>query len=425
MLRLFICVFLLATLTLPVATQGAVQTGAEVLARQNFQPIRGKRFGLITNQSAQVHGVHLIDLMERSGVKPALIFTPEHGLEGGAEDGVKLCGGNRRGIPVRSLYGTELKPSPAELKGLDALLFDIQDVGVRYYTFISTMGLAMQAAAQAGVPFVVLDRPNPLGGDYVAGFSRDDIPQSFTSLFPIPMVHGLTVGELALMIKGEGMLPGMDALDLSVIPMQGWERTMRWPDTGLPFITTSPNIPGFETSLLYAGMGLVEATDVSEGRGTEDPFHLLGAPGIDPEALAQGLNHAGLSGLRFEPARFVPKRIPGKCSDPKFEGREIGGVRVEITDYHEVHPVEAGLTVLAAFYQAIAPEQRRLFFQGGFDDMAGSTQLRKVLSRGGRPDEIAAMWSDEVGEFLKKREPYLLYPELADPDSQPGDEEPE
>ncbi|MBJ6728002.1 exo-beta-N-acetylmuramidase NamZ family protein [Geomesophilobacter sediminis] len=413
MYRLLASLLLLSSWLLPLSAHAAVVTGAEQLARENFGFLRGTRFGLITNQTAQVRGVHLIDLMERAGVPPAVIFTPEHGLEGTAEDGVKLTDTKHEGIPVRSLYNGEMKPRPDDLKGLDYLVFDIQDIGVRYYTYISTMGLAMEAAAQADVPFVVLDRPNPLGGDYVAGFPGTDVPRSFTSLFPIPVAHGLTVGELASMIKGERLLPGLDDLDLIVVRMQGWERWMRWPDTDLDFVGTSPNIADFEASLMYAGTGLVEATGASEGRGTTEPFQLLGAPGIDAEQLAQQLNQERLPGLHFEPVQFTPQRLPGKCSDPKFKGTPVSGVRIDITDYHEVRPVETGIAVVCALYGALSPERRAGFFQGGFDDMAGTRQLRGEVGGGVPPQRIEEGWSQAVGDFLKRREPYLLYPQEA------------
>ena len=267
-----------------------VKTGAEVLAEDAFSLLTHKKFGVVTNRSAIVRGVHLLDIIASAGLRPAVIFAPEHGLRGEAEDGVQVTDGLDAGIPVKSLYGQTKKPWGGDLKGLDLLILDFQDVGARFYTYISTMGLVMQAAAEAHVSLVVLDRPNPLGGDYVSGFVRHDLPPSFTSLYPIPIAHGMTVGELALMIKGSHMLPGLSNLDLTVVRMEGWERSMRWPDTELAWIPTSPNLPEFDSSLLYAGMCLLEGTGASEGRGTVTPFALAGWPGIDEEALAAKLN---------------------------------------------------------------------------------------------------------------------------------------
>ena len=219
--------------------------------------------------------------MHTSGkVRLAVIFAPEHGLRGLKEDGVQITAGadERTGIPVFSLYGNVRKPTPEMLRGLDLLLFDIQDIGVRFYTYISSMGLAMQAAAAAQIPFVILDRPNPLGGEYISGPLLEPAFISFTGAYPIPVAYGMTVGELATMIKGERMLPGLEGLDLRVIRMEGWHRVMKWPETGLEWVRTSPNIPDFETALLYPGICFFEGTDASEGRGTLEPFSVIGHP---------------------------------------------------------------------------------------------------------------------------------------------------
>lgn len=407
------CIIVLSLLTVlffpRFATAAPVKIGAELLSQEGFQSLKGKRFALVTNHTAVVAGTHLLDLMEKKGVQPAVIFTPEHGLRGKAEDGVKLPDDTSDGVPVKSLYGATRKPRQEDLKGLDLMLFDIQDAGVRFYTYISTMGLAMQAAAQSGIPFVVLDRPNPLGGDYVAGFVRRSLPSTFTSLYPIPLAHGMTVGELAGMIKGEGMLPGLEQLQLSVVKMQGWHRWMRWPDTGLPWIATSPNIPVFESALLYPGTGMLEGTAVSEGRGSAEPFQLAGWPGIDGEALASRLNKEGLPGVRFEPVTFKPASLPGFSSAPKYRDRELGGVKIQITDYRSVLPVETGAVLIDAIYCALPEQARGAFFRGGFDDMAGSDLWRKGVLAGEPARLIVAGWSGQVDEFLGLRKGYLLY----------------
>lgn len=388
---------------------GVVKTGAEVLSEQGFLPLQGKRFALITNQSAMVGDKHLLEVMEKQGVRPALIFSPEHGLKGNAEDGVKLADDACAAIPVKSLYGASKKPRTDDLKGIDLVVFDIQDAGVRFYTYISTMGLAMQAAAKAGVPFVVLDRPNPLGGDYVAGFVREKTPGSFTCLYPIPLAHGLTVAELARMIKGEEMLPELGKLDLRVVPMQGWQREMRWPDTGLRWVATSPNLAAIESALLYPGTGLLEGTGASEGRGSTRPFQIAGWPGIDANALARRLNDEQLPGLHFEPMQFTPVRLPGISSAPKYRDREVSGVNIEITDYRKMAPVQAGVAVMAALQAALPEKTRPSFFWGGIDDMAGSPELRRGLQAGETAAAIEARWTPGVARFLEKRKPYLLY----------------
>jgi uncharacterized protein YbbC (DUF1343 family) len=411
----FHCVITAALLLLlcspGLSSAHTVKTGAEILHDQDFQAIKGKKFALVTNNSAQVRGTHLLELMERKGVQPAVIFTPEHGLKANAEDGVHLPDGSSAGIPVKSLYGAVKKPRLEDLKGLDLVLFDIQDAGVRFYTYISTMGLAMQAAAQTGVPFMVLDRPNPLGGNYVAGFVRESLPATFTSLYPIPLAHGMTVGELAQMIKGEEMLPGLAQLQLSVVRMQGWQRDMRWPDTGLPWVATSPNMAAFESVLLYPGTGLLEATNASEGRGSVHPFQVAGWPGIDAQLLARSLNEEELPGLRFEPAQFTPVSLPGVSSVPKYRDRALAGVRIEITDYRSVDPVETGVAILGALYRIIPEPARGAFFRWGFDDMAGSELMRKGVQTGEPAQMIEARWNADIEDFLDLRQEYLLYRE--------------
>jgi uncharacterized protein YbbC (DUF1343 family) len=408
--RFILSITLLVTLCFPVLSQAeSVKTGAELLYEDGFQPLKGKRFALVTNQSATVAGVQLLEAMEKKGVQPAVIFTPEHGLKGKAEDGVRLDDGSVQGIPVKSLYGETKKPRKEDLKGLDLVVFDIQDVGVRFYTYISTMGLVMQSAAEAGIPFMVLDRPNPIGGNYVSGFVRESQRGSFTSFYPIPVAHGMTVGELAEMIKGEAMLPGLAQLDLTVVRMQGWQRWMRWPDTGLPWVATSPNLASFESTLLYPGTGMLEGTSASEGRGSSEPFRIAGWPGIDAQIVAQRLNSEGLPGLRFEPIHFTPVSIPGISSAPKYRNREIDGVRIEITDYRTVQPVEAGIAVISALYGAIHEPARKVFFHGGIDDMSGSKQVRKSVQAGELPSAIVSRWSDGVRRFLSIRQQYLLY----------------
>ena len=266
------------------AATAAIITGAERLAAAAFAPLDRRRVGLITNQTGRVGADHVADLLSSArGPRLAAIFAPEHGFRGTAEAGAAVQDGRdrRTGVPVLSLYGATRKPTEAMLRDIDVLVFDIQDVGVRFYTYISTMGLAMQAAAARRIPFLVLDRPNPLGGEDVSGFVLEPALTSFVGQYPMPIVHGMTVGEIARMIKGERWLDGLDGLDLTVIEMEGWKRAMRWPATGLAWIPTSPNVPTFETALVYPGMGLVGEVLVNEGRGTPTPFLQFGAPWLD------------------------------------------------------------------------------------------------------------------------------------------------
>jgi uncharacterized protein YbbC (DUF1343 family) len=404
-----LCLFI-SLFVYPAAARAAlVKTGAEVLLLEEFSRLKGKSIGLVTNHSAVVNGVHLIDLMIQAGTPPSVIFTPEHGLQGTAEDGVHVGNGSYAGIPVISLYGAVKKPPAEDLAGLDLMIFDIQDVGVRFYTYISTMGLAMQAAAEKGIPFMVLDRPNPLGGNYVAGFTRKELPATFTAFYPIPIAHGMTVGELALMVRGAAMLSGLERLEIVVVKMEGWQRWMRWPDTGLPWVPTSPNIPDFQSALLYPGTGLLEATGASEGRGTLKPFRLVGWAGIDREQLARDLNEAKIPGLRFEPLQFVPLPTPGKTSVPKQAKKLVDGVELVIEDQQAVEPVEAGIAVVRWLYEGLSEGERQQFFRQGFEDMTGSAALRPAIRQGKSVSELIDLWSEEKAAFLEARREYLLY----------------
>jgi uncharacterized protein YbbC (DUF1343 family) len=392
-----------------------VVTGAQHLVDSEFAALDGLRVGLVTNHTAVVDTAdggpgHLIDRLHAArNVTLAALFGPEHGLRGTAEAGAAVESGRdaATGVPIYSLYGSSKRPPPESLAGLDALVFDMQDVGARFYTYVSTMGYAMQAAAEAGLPFVVLDRPNPLGG-HVGGFVLEPEHTSFVGLYPIPVQHGLTAGELALTIRAEGWLPGLDALDLRVVEMAGWDRSMLWPDTGLGWTPTSPNVPDFETALVYPGAALFEGTVVSEGRGTEAPFRLVGAPWLDGAALADTLDARELPGVRFEPARFTPRSIPGVAAHPKFEGEAVEGVLVVVTDAGAVEPVALGVHLLHAAYQQ-RTHNVDFFDADWLAKLAGTRRLQRMLEVGARPEQIVAAWEDEVATFERARRPYLLY----------------
>lgn len=402
----------------PANAPPAVQTGAQRLVAGGFAELRGLRVGLVTNHTARVDTAdggppHLIDRLHAApDVTLAALFGPEHGLRGTAEAGDRVRDGRdpSTGVPVYSLYGDTRKPTPAQLRDLDVLVFDMQDIGARFYTYISTMGLAMQAAAEAGLPFVVLDRPNPIGGR-VEGPIIEARHRSFVGQFAIPVTHGMTVGELARMIQGERLMTGLEHLDLRVVAMEGYTRAMPWEATGLPWIPPSPNIPDVETARVYPGAGLFEGTSASEGRGTRTPFRLVGAPGVDAARLAAELNGRGLPGVRFEAAPFTPVSIPGMASGPKLEGRALGGIRTVVTDAEAFRPLETGVHLLHAFYHAVPTAQRRAFFRADWlAKLYGTDRLRARLVAGDRPETIVAAWAADAETFRTRRAPYLLYP---------------
>lgn len=404
----------LAMTTPTLAAKPPFSSGADVWRRQGFAPFKGKRIGLITNQTGLSGGKHLADILAAdANVKLAALFGPEHGVRGDAEAGAKVKDGRdpKTGIPVFSLYGATRKPTSAMLRGLDALVFDIQDVGVRSYTYISTMGLAMQAAAEARIPFLVLDRPNPLGGEYVSGFVLEPALKSFVGQYPIPIVHGMTVAELAIMIRAERWLPGLDRLELAVSKYENAARFMRWPEIGEKWVPTSPNVPTFDAALVYPGIGLVGETLVNEGRGTPTPFSLFGAPWLDAKGAVERLSAARLPGVRFSAETYTPRPIPNVAADPRFRNTPIQGVRVNPTDVARFEPLEVGIHALAELHAQASAKRIALFPEklAMFHAISGTRRLHAAITSGQPASKIIASWRDEVAAFKTKRSRHLLY----------------
>lgn len=391
--------------------QETVRTGADVLAVSNFDRLDGKTVGLVVNHTALVGDEHLINLVHAApNVSVGAIFGPEHGLRGTAEDGEAVSDGKDllTGAPVHSLYGATRKPTSTMLAGLDVLIFDIQDVGARFYTFISTMGLSMQAAAEAGIPFVVLDRPNPLSGAYVSGFILESDQESFVGQYAIPIAHGLTVGELAMMIQGEGLMPGLESLALEVVSMEGWDRSMQWPDTGRPWVATSPNIPQFDNALVYPGTCFFEATSASEGRGTLTPFLQVGSIEVDGSRIAEELNKKSLPGVRFEGVEFTPTPLSSMDSAPKLNGQTIRGLGISVTDRKSYQPVEVGIHILHAYYHASPDADQFLSRPEWLARLSGTSRLLEMLASL-TPEAIIASWESNTATFTQRSEHYYLY----------------
>ncbi|MHB1050852.1 MAG: exo-beta-N-acetylmuramidase NamZ family protein [Bacteroidota bacterium] len=389
----------------------AVKVGADVLFESKMDVIKGKRIGLVTNHTAVLsNGDHLADVLHSSKhVTLAALFGPEHGVRGDAPDGrtIRDTVDAKTGVPVYSLYGRINKPTSEMLKNVDVLLFDIQDVGARFYTFISTMFLCMEAAAENNIPFVVLDRPNPITGNLVGGPMRVDSLKTFVGWVPIPIAHGMTVGELALMANNEGWLNEKKKADLTVIRMDRWKRSMWYDETSLKWIKPSPNMATLTTAIVYPGLCLIEGINVSEGRGTEKPFEYIGAPWIDGKKLADYLRQYNLPGVTFESIEFTPMEIPNVASNPKYKGKKCGGVYVKVSNRTTLNPVKTGIAVVAAIH-ALYPDSLK-FRDRGFDRLAGTPKIREEILKGTSVDAIVSSWSDEVKEFSKKRIPSLLY----------------
>ncbi len=386
-------------------------TGAEA-GIDVSRALAGKRLGLITNPTGVTKSLEAtLDVLHRDGrFRLVAAFGPEHGLRGEAQDAVHIGDfrDERTGLPVHSLYGANRRPAPEALAGLDALVFDIQDAGVRFYTYISTMVLAMRACAEAGKEFIVLDRPNPISGALVEGGILDERFASFVGACPVPVRHGLTLGELA-MWANETLAIGCE---LTVCKMIGWKRAMWADDTGLPWVMPSPNLPSLDTATVYPGACFVEGTNLSEGRGTARPFELIGAPWIDGRALADRLNSVELAGCRFRPVFFEPRFS-------KHAGEVCGGVQIHVVDRIAFRPVRTGVHILAAIrtlysnqFQWIGTPEQASAGRLHIDLLAGTDELRRTLDLGGccrGIDDLLSKWEADAARFEAERERFLLY----------------
>ncbi|SIT72720.1 Uncharacterized conserved protein YbbC, DUF1343 family [Edaphobacillus lindanitolerans] len=376
-----------------------ISLGVDVLLGDQKDLIRGKKVGLITNPTGVDKDLNsIVDLLHNDPeVELTALYGPEHGVRGDAQAGqyVEYYIDEVTGLPVYSLYGKTRKPTPEMLEGVDVLLFDIQDVGTRFYTYIYTMALAMEAANENGIPFVVLDRPNPLGGEKVEGPVLDPEFASFVGQYAIPLRHGMTVGELARLFNTEF---GIGA-DLTVVEMKGWKRKAYFDDTGLPFVMPSPNMPTLETALVYPGAALVEGTNLSEGRGTTKPFELIGAPFVNSTELAAALNDLQLPGVKFRAASFTP-------TFSKHSGKLSHGVQIHVTDRDKYQPVETGLHIVKTVHD-LYPEDVTL--TAFFDNLIGNGWIREGIENGMSVEEMKAQWKNELKKFEKVRKQYLIY----------------
>jgi uncharacterized protein YbbC (DUF1343 family) len=392
-----------------------VSVGAERLLTEYRHLIDGKRVGIITNHSA-VAGedtLHVIDLLHNDpDVTIAALFGPEHGLRGQADAGEPVDDSvdELSGAPVYSLYGANRRPTMEMLTDVDLLIFDMQDVGARFYTYPATMGRSMISAAEAGIPFLVLDRPNPLGGNRIEGFIREDDFVSGIGLFPTPVTHGMTIGELALMIRGENWMDGLEELELHIIKMAGWNRDMLWDETGLPWIPPSPNIPDAETAYVYPGTCYFEGITASEGRGTYKPFLQTGAMYVDGQTIAERFNARDIPGIHAFGTVFTPESIPGMSRNPKLSGEEIEGVRLEVTDAKALFPVAAGIHLLDLFYHTLPDSVCDEFFnERGMQVRAGNKLVQQILENGDGAGAVISLWQEDVEFFIRQRTPYLIY----------------
>jgi uncharacterized protein YbbC (DUF1343 family) len=375
---------------------GRVQMGIDVLEVEKFAPLRGKHVGLITNHTGlDAQGRSTVDVLTHApGVQLVALFSPEHGLAGRNDERISSTKDAATGLPIYSLYAETLRPTDAMLKGIDTLVFDVQDAGVRFYTYTSTMAYCMEEAARRNIAFFVLDRPNPVGGEIVEGPLLDTDKISFTAYFPLPVRYGLTIGELAQLFNSENHI----ACDLHVIAMKNWHRNYFYESTGVRWIPPSPNLRTLKGAVLYPGLEILQNAGVSVGRGTETPFEEFGAPWINGDEVAAALNERHLPGLRFAGQPFIP--VVGL-----YTGQRCGGVAVRVTDRQVVRAMRMGLEIATIL---------KKLYPGDFDPaklllLTGNAETIRQLEEGATPDQIVASWSSDLTGFDIVRRKYFLY----------------
>ncbi|MFC4751836.1 exo-beta-N-acetylmuramidase NamZ domain-containing protein [Exiguobacterium profundum] len=377
-----------------------VELGVDRLM-ENPEILKGKRVGLITNPTGiNAERTSIVDLFDQSDdFELTALYGPEHGVRGDAQAGSTVSSyiDDVTGLPVYSLYGATKKPTPEMLQDVDVLVFDIQDVGTRYYTYIYTMAYAMEAAAENGIPFVVLDRPNPQGGLRVDGPVLDPDYSSFIGLYPIPLKHGMTVGELARLFNTEYQIQA----DLEVVKMKGWKRSMMYEDTGLPFVMPSPNMPTTDTVNVYPATGLFEGTNLSEGRGTTKPFQLIGAPYIKAHEYANELNGLDLPGVAFRAASFTP-------TFSKHAGKLTHGVEVYVTDPARFESTRTGIAMIQMAH-SMYPDDFEFLANDFITKLTGNAYVKDMILEGAPLEDILTKIEDERDAFLPIRKEYLLY----------------
>ncbi len=373
-----------------------VLTGIDVLAKQGFAPLSGLRLGLLTNKAGKTReGRRTVDVLAKAeGVKLVALFSPEHGLGADREGEIGGTFDSATGLPIHSLYGQTKRPTPEMLQGLDAIAIDLQDVGVRFYTYATTMAYVMEEAAKAKIKVVVLDRPNPIGGAGTSGPVLDKDLISFVGYFPMPVTHGLTLGELARFFNGEGHI----GADLQVIAMEGYRSQSWFADTGLAWESPSPNLKRLTGTLLYPGIGMLEFANLSVGRGTPAPFEVVGAPWIDAAALARELTRAQVPGVRVRPTTFVPK-------SSKFKGQTCQGVALTVLSRDRFDALRLGLEIAVAL-RRLHPEA---FEHRDLLKLLGSRETLAAIEAGKAPSAIAASWQAGIAMFKARAAPYTLY----------------
>jgi len=387
------------------------QTGLDVLIESDFRIIENKNIGIICNHtSCDKDGNHIVDLIfnhQKCNVKA--IFAPEHGFRGNKSAGVKINTNidSTTGSPVYSLYGKIKKPTKEMLKNIDVLLYDIQDIGARFYTYISTMTMAMKAAAENRIPIIILDRPNPIRGDIVQGGIRQFGYESFVGMHPTPIRYGMTCGELANYINDEILHQENLSCDLHIVKLQNWNRSLWYDEIEIPWIAPSPNMTNIETAIVYPGFCMFEGTNISEGRGTTEPFLRFGAPWIDSNLLLEKIQKLNLKGVKFSKSDFTPISIPGRAVKPKYQNQKCGGIKIRITDRNTFNSIKSFVYIIEIIYSMYPKEFK--WNDRWIDLLSGSNQLRNTINGGSSIKKLLDQWEKESNSFGKVSKQYYLY----------------
>ncbi len=366
---------------------------------------------MVTNESGVLsNGTSLVDTLANiNDVKLVALFGPEHGVRSDAPAGKSVDNSidAKTGIKVYSLYGKNKKPTTEMLKNVDVLVYDIQDVGARFYTFISTLFYVVQSGAENHIPVIVLDRPNPINGINVEGPIRKENETSFVGIAPLPIMPGMTIGELARIYAGEHYIGKNLNPNLTIVKMKNWKRNSYLDNYSLPWISPSPNIPDLETAIVYPGTCLIEGTNVSEGRGTLHPFLTIGAPYINSDSLINKLIVLKIPGVELKPISYIPNDIPKMVSNPKYKGEKCNGISIHIADRKKFNAVDFGLKLVCAIH-SLYPEKFK-FRDSGFDRLSGDKSVREKILAGIASAKIENSWKKELKDFLRIRKKYLLY----------------
>jgi len=383
-----------------------VMLGNEIFISKHMPEIKNKNLGLVVNHTSRLpNGNHLVDALIENGASIKALFSTEHGFLGIQEAGQLIEDSQYKGISIYSLHGRIKKPTPEQVKDIDAFIYDIQDVGARFYTYITTMKYILESAADENIPVYILDRPNPTGGQIIEGPLLDMKLQSFTAPCPIPIRYGMTCGELALMMKGEQWIP--ENTDIRVIEMKAWKRHYFWEDTGLPWIPTSPNIPLSDTALAYPGTSLLGGIRVNHGIGTLNPFLQFGAPWLDPEIIIQNADTKAVQGIKLTPIAYIPRSLAGKTAYPPYKDRLCKGILISIEQKENFHSVEFTLDLIKTL-RTYYPDQTKVITER-LDSLFGNENLSLYMEGRISYEQLYNRMKADEEKFRHQRKKYLIY----------------